>query len=138
MRICTEQDWCSGQYDTYVEVDELCEKESQLYKKCIVCFGKPVEVLSDKSLFQQTRELQYIMEKMRRDIWAREGIIRRDISTIDVRRYLNHTYLKKYKAFGFKYDSSLESQFLLKGQECVENEYCLDDTGKFGSGVIKE
>jgi len=122
----------------YVEVDGLCKKESKLYKKCIVRFGEPVAVSTERSIFGQTREIQSIMEKMRREIWFREGIVRDKLSDIDIDRYINHTYLKKYKAFGFQYDTSLESQFLLKGESGVENEYCLDEQGDFVPGFLKK
>lgn len=67
-----------------------------------------------------------------------EGIVGDKLSDIDIDRYINHTYLKKYKAFGFQYDTSLESQFLLKDESGVENEYCLDEQGDFVPGFLKK
>ena len=40
--------------------------------------------------------------------------------------------------FGFHYDTSLESQFLLKGESGVENEYCLDEQGDFVPEILKK
>lgn len=120
----------------YIEVDGLCKKESKLYTKCIVSFGKPVTVVTEKSIFEQTHELQKTMEEMRRKIWDREGIIRDKLSDVDSEVYINHTYLKKFKAFGFKYDTSLESQFLLKRDNYIENEYYMDDRGNLVPGIL--
>lgn len=48
--------------------------------------------------------------------------------------YLNHLYLKKFKAFGFKYNSEWEAQFLLD----KENEYCMNENGEFVPGILGE
>ena len=121
----------------YVESDGICKKETDVYKKCIVSFGKPVTVTADESIFGQTDKLQAIMSSMREMLWNREGVKKSDFSENDVERYINHTYLKKYKAFGFKYNTEWESQFLLTKGQKIENEYCLDEYGNFVPGIVK-
>ncbi len=121
----------------YVEVDHTCNKEKDLYRKCIVSFGKPVTISSDKSFFGQTEHLQKTMETMRKDIWEREKIRKNDFTPEDIERYINHTYLKKFKAFGFTYDSMAEASFLLRKRNDIENEYCLDSNGDFVPGIIE-
>ena len=120
----------------YVEVDWLCKKEKELYTKCVVSFGRPYSVSTDKGLFEQTNQLQNIMESMRKSIWEREGVKRVELSDVNIERYINHTYLKKFKAFGFKYDTNLESRFLLRKGQSIENEYIVDFQGRFTPGVI--
>ena len=119
----------------YVEVDHMCKKEANIYKKCIVSFGKPVTVKADESIFGQTDKLQETMSSMREELWEREGIKKSGFTEDDIKRYINHTYLKKYKAFGFKYNTNWESQFLLTNGQNIENEYCLDEEGKFVPGI---
>ena len=121
----------------YVEVDHMCKKEAELYKKCVVSFGTPVTVRADESLFGQTDQLQETMTSMREAIWNREGVKKKDLSEEDIKRYINHTYLKKFKALGFVYNTEHESRFLLgKGQK-IENEYCFDDDGNFVLGFLE-
>lgn len=118
----------------YVEVPEKCKKEKDLYSKCIVVVGEPIYSAVDKDIFIQAEAVQSVMERMRRELWTELGIKRDCIDDIDKELYLNHLYLKKYKAFGFKYNSEHESKFLLLS----ENEYCLNDDGKFTPGILKE
>ena len=122
----------------YVETNKLCKKEADIYKKVIVSFGEPEKVTANKSIFEQTDRLQEKMVSMRKEIWKRENINKTDLSEEEIKRYLNHTYLKKFKALGFKYDSKIESNFLLKKGQTVENEYCLDADGNFVPGITEE
>ncbi len=122
----------------YVEVDRICKKESELYKKCLVSFGKPIAISAEKGIFEQTNHLQSIMESLRKAIWEREGVKKDNMSDVDIERYINHTYLKKFNAFGFKYNTRLESQFLLRNVQPIENEYCLNSGGMFAAGVIEK
>jgi 1-acyl-sn-glycerol-3-phosphate acyltransferase len=121
----------------YVEVDHMCKKEAELYKKCVVSFGTPVTVKADESIFGQTDKLQEIMSSMREELLEREGIKKNGFAEDDIKRYINHTFLKKYKAFGFKYNTEWESQFLLTKGEKIENEYCLNADGDFVPGKIE-
>lgn len=120
----------------YVEIPELCNKEFQLYEKAVVAFGKPykVQILDDLSM--DTSDVQISMENIRKNIWNRNSICRKDIKDINVDIYLNHVYLKKFKAFGFKYDSLKESKFLRKDSNgLIENEYCLSEDKEFVPGI---
>lgn len=121
----------------YVEVDHTCNKEKDLYRKCIVSFGKPVIISAEKGFFEQTEYLQKLMETMRKNIWEQEKINKNDFTPEEIERYLYHTYLKKFKAFGFTYNSKSESSFLLRKRNAIENEYCLDSNGKFVPGIIE-
>lgn len=71
---------------------------------------------------------------MRRNVWKEFGIQKEQLSDIDKEVYLNHLYLKKYKALGFRYDSEMESRFLLNH----ENEYCVNQDGEFVPGIVEE
>ena len=122
----------------YFEVPMECKKESQLYGKCVVSFGKPIIVNCQDNLIEKTKEVQIIMENMRRDIRERFGSEYYSFSADDegIRCYLNHTYLKKFKAFGFRYDSEHEFRFLLdRGKD---NEYCINENGEFVQGITRE
>ena len=120
----------------YVEVDDKCEKESELYKKCIVVFGKPIIISTDDNLISKTKEIQTVMENMRKEIWRKLNIKRETLDDVNQEVYLNHTYLKKFKAFGFEFDSEHEFQFLLKNQDGkIEHEYCLTKDGRFVPGI---
>ena len=118
----------------YVEINQKCRKEKELYKKCIVEFGKPICISVENNIFEQTSKVQEAMEMMRKELWEELGIVKDSISSVNKEIYLNHLYLKKYKAIGFKYDSEHESQFLLE----KENEYCVDKEGKFVPGILME
>lgn len=119
----------------YVEVNDICEKEAELYSRCIVAFGKPVIVKREDSQIKKTIEIEQIMANMRRNIWKQLGIKRNSLDDINKEVYLNHTYLKKFDALGFTYDSEHEFQFMLNAKNGVENEYCLDENGNFVPGI---
>lgn len=118
----------------YVEVPQICKKEKELYSKCIVSFGKAIQTTADKNIFEQTAAIQKKLESMRVELWKELGIKKESINDIDREVYLNHLYLKKFKAFGFKYDSELETNFLLN----KENEYYIDSNGNFVPGILRE
>jgi 1-acyl-sn-glycerol-3-phosphate acyltransferase len=119
----------------YVEVPHKCKKESELYSKCIVVFGQPFRVNIEESVFRQTQTLQDEMEKMRWCIWQEIGTEKKSIDDVDPNVYLNHVYLKKFKAVGFTYHSEYEFQYLLRKNGIYENEYCLDEEGQFAPGI---
>lgn len=120
----------------YVEVPSKCFKEKDLFYKCIIKFGEPIFIYQDTSLINQTNIIQKKMEDNRRDLWGELGINKNSIRDIDVELYLNHTYLKKYGAFGFDYDSKAERGYLFsKDGNLIENEYRIDDYGNFVPGV---
>ena len=120
----------------YIEVPRLCDKELDLYKKIVVRFGEPLSINSSDDIIAKTLEIQAEMEKIRRKIWQDNGVNRTSLSDIDKMLYLNHTYQKKYKAFGFTYDSFKEEKFLRSNDGCkIENEYCLDENNQLVPGI---
>lgn len=118
----------------YIEVPRVCKKEKELYSKCVVWFGKPIYVTEEKNIFTQVSLIQNVMESMRRELWSEFGIVRNGLDSIDKEIYLNHLYLKKFKAIGFKYNSENESRYLLD----KENEYYINHEGKFVPGILEE
>lgn len=123
----------------YVEVPDIVSKESELYTRCIVSFGKPIVVNINDNIFEKTMEIQKTIENMRIELWKKLGIKKNSLNDINKEIYLNHTYLKKFGAFGFEYDSEQESQFLLKDKDGnYENEYHLDENGNFVPGVTQK
>lgn len=120
----------------YVEVPRTCDKESELYTVCLVKFGQPIKISKEESLVSQTNTLQTIMEQNRLQLWNDIGTMRKSLDDVDQEIYLNHTYLKKFGALGFTYDSESEAKFLFsKDNQPVENEYHLDENGNFVPGV---
>lgn len=120
----------------YLEEPRLCDKELDLYKKIIVRFGKPLSINNSDDIIIKTLEIQTELEKIRREIWQDNGVNRTSLSDIDQDIYLNHTYQKKYKAFGFTYDSLKEEKFLRSNDGSkIENEYCLDENNKLVPGI---
>lgn len=120
----------------YIEIPELFDKESHLYDKVIVEFGVPQKITLNQDLSLQTLCLQKNMENMRRKIWTDNGVIRNNLYDIDINNYLNHTYLKKYGVFGFKYDSESEAKFLRSGNgEPTENEFFMNEDNQFIPGI---
>ena len=123
----------------YVEVPMLCNKEKNLYSKCIIKFGEPIKIRKDDNLILKTNLIQFKLENMRLDLWNDLSISKMKLDDVDKELYLNHTYLKKYDAFGFQYDSEKESKFLLsKNNSFVENEFCLNSNNEFIPGIIKK
>lgn len=116
----------------YVEVPRICKKEKELYQKCVVQIGKPIYITAEKSIFEQTDYVMKTLVSMRESLWKELGIYRQDISEINQDIYLNHLYVKKFKAFGFQYNSELETQFLID----KENEFHLDEQGCFKPGIL--
>lgn len=120
----------------YVEIPEIHSKESHLYKKCIVYFGHPLKIDQTKSLVAQSLLIEKSMIKIRRELWEELNIKRDKLSDINPPLYLNHTYLKKFKAFGFTYDSEKEAKFLFSpNNQNVVNEYHLDENNNFVPGI---
>lgn len=120
----------------YVEINNVCEKESEIYEKCIVFFGQPIRVLIEDNVFYKTKEIQAVMENMRRELWSQLGIKKESLDDINKDVYLNHTFLKKFRALGFVYDSKYEFQFLLNADKgLTTNEYCLNQNGELVPGI---
>lgn len=123
----------------YVEEDGFIRSEGELYQKCLISFGKPVMINYNEDLIKQTNLIRTEMIRMRKQIWDDCRIIRKEIKDIDPLMYLNHTYIKKFKAFGFTYNSQKEQEFLLfLENETKENEYTLDRAGNFKPGITEK
>lgn len=119
----------------YLEKDEIVSSDSQLYDKCIIRFGKPIDINYIDSLSYQSNIIKNEMENIRTQIWKNYGISK----NIDPFMYVNHTYVKKFKALGFTYDSLLEQQYLLfLNDELCENEYTINSSGQFVPGITEK
>lgn len=123
----------------YIEKEELVERESQLFKKCVIRFGKPVVINFNDTLVTQTNLLKNSMSEIRKQVWKDYSIEKESIEEIDPLVYLNHTYAKKFKALGFNYDSKKEQEFLLfLNGEPRENEYYISESGEFVPGITEK
>lgn len=120
----------------YVEVPDIVEKESEIYSRCIVEFGKPIIVKSEDNIIEKTKLIQITLEEMRKNIWKKLGIKKDSLDDINKQVYLNHTYMKKFDGLGFEYDSNHEFQYLLKDRNgTYENEYTLNENNDFVPGI---
>lgn len=123
----------------YIEEDGFLKTEGELYKKCLIRFGKPVTINYDENFIVQTNQVREEMIKIRRQIWNDYSIRRDSFGDIDPSVYINHTYLKKFKAFGFIYDSKKEQEFLLfLENEIRANEYTMDADGNLIPGITEK
>ena len=123
----------------YIEEDGILKTEGQLYRKCFIRFGKPVMINYDENFIAQSNMIREEMIKIRRQIWGDYSIRRDCIGDIDPLIYINHTYLKKFKALGFTYDSGKEQEYLLfLENEKNENEYTIDVNGNFLPGITEK
>ena len=120
----------------YIEVPKICNKELELYDKIILKFGKPYYV-NYTDLVEQTNYIKTYMEHMRNQIWIQNGIDKTSLNSIDPNVYVNHTYLKKFCSFGFKYDSLREFKFIYNKYGTITNEYCKDENGQLVPGITK-
>lgn len=122
----------------YIEKDELVTSDAQLFSKCIIRFGKPIMINLFDDLSLQSAYIKDRMSIMREKIWSDYNIQKGDENIIDPVLYLNHTYVKKYKALGFTYDSQKEQQYLFTNGEKVENEYTLNNQGVLVPGITEK
>ena len=123
----------------YVEVPTLCDKEKELYSKCIIKFGKPVKIDINQDLGIQMLNIENIMANMRRELWECLGMLKNNKKDVDPLRYVNHTWLKKFDALAFTYDSESEFKYLyFKPGYARENEYHIDENGLFVPGITKK
>lgn len=122
----------------YLEKDEMVSSDSKLYDKCIIKFGKPVNINYTDSLSYQSNIIKNEMENIRKQIWN-DYSVSKVTKNIDPFMYVNHTYVKKFKALGFTYDSLLEQQYLLfLNNELCENEYTINSSGQFVPGITEK
>ena len=123
----------------YVEKDELLETEADLYKKCIIRFGKPITIGYEQDLISQTNGLKKSMIDLRKQIWDSNDIKKDSLEDIDPKMYINHTYLKKFEALGFTYDSKAEQEFLLfLDNDAKENEYTINSEDALVPGITNK
>lgn len=121
----------------YIEIPILCNKESELYKKCIIQFGKPISINEEDSLVKQTHLIQRRMEDMRRKIWTSNDVKRDKIEDINPILYINHTWLKEYDGLANGFDADIENRvFYSKDGIPPENEYYINEFGEFVPGTI--
>jgi hypothetical protein len=120
----------------YIECNDIVCKESDLYTKCIIYFGRPIEYKENISYIRQSELIRNEMIKMRLNIW-RDYLINKDINDKKFQElYLNHTYVKKYKALGFEFNSLYESSFLLPLDNLnIINEFTTNKQGEFRPGI---
>lgn len=121
----------------YVE-DGIKYGESKLYKKCIIRFGRPIVIDPNNDLIFQTNGMKQEMESIRRKLKSEYGTYIKELKDVDPEVYILRTYLKKFDAFGFTFDSKKEQEFLLfLNGESKENEYTLEK-GEFVPGITLE
>lgn len=75
----------------------------------------------------KAEEFHNIMIQMRLTLWTELNVQRFSFEQINKEEYMNHLDIKKNRAFGFRYNTEVESQFLLD----KENEYVLTPAGEF-------
>lgn len=120
----------------YIEKEELVSSDSQLFSKCIIRFGKPIMINLSDPLSLQSSIIKKEMCRIREQIWSDYNIKKGNVEIVDPQMYLNHTYAKKFKAFGFTFNSEAEQEFLyFKDDELKENEYTLDENGILKPGI---
>lgn len=121
----------------YIEIPTLCDKESKLYKKCIIHFGKPILIDEENSLITQTLQIQKRMEDMRREIWILNDIKRDKMEDINPILYINHTWLKEYDGLANGFDANTENRAIYSKDGILpENEYYINEYGEFVPGTI--
>lgn len=120
----------------YIENNSFVLSDRELYKKCVIRFGKPIMINYNDTLSRQSKQIQEEMIVLRKQLWSTYGIRREEINEIDPCVYVNHTYAKKFKALGFSYDSKIEQEYLLfLANELHENEYTINQAGEFVPGI---
>lgn len=123
----------------YVEVPEICSKESQLYSKCVVRFGHPFYIHPTNDLIKRTDNIQEVASAMRQEIWAENDIKRDTLRDVDPVLYCNHAGLKV--GFGskgpatFDYEREKNSLLILPGEN-KEWMYTIDENGEFVPGEL--
>lgn len=123
----------------YIEKDELVTSDAQLFSKCIIRFGKPITINLSDDLSFQSACIKLKMGFMREKIWSDYNIRKGSRDIVDPQLYLNHTYVKKYKALGFTYNSKAEQRYLFfTNSEKAVNEYTLNKQGDLAPGITEK
>lgn len=120
----------------YVENKDICQKESEIYKKLIVSVCEPIRLDDNAKALEVAMEVRKIMINSRLDLWKET---KTHAATLSGRKfnmreedvYLNHTHLKK-NGDGFSFQSVYELDVLLPLENgMIENEYVRDENGLF-------
>lgn len=123
----------------YIEKEDIVATESKLFDKCIIRFGKPILIDYYNVLSSQSKRIKEEMSSIRKGVWENYDIVRDSICNIDPLMYINHTYVKKFKAIGFTYNSRTEQEYLLfLEKELRENEYTLNEQGILVPGITEK
>lgn len=104
----------------YVEKNEICSKESELYDKCIVKFGRPIYVDIKDNYLEKLEQLKEAMSTMRWDIWSSLGTVKREKLDDDI--YNNHTELK-CNSLLFKYAWKKEEDYIYGSNNYIYSYY---------------
>ncbi len=83
--------------------------------------------------------VEEVMIRMRRELWEELGLLKDGKKVVEPEVYVNHTWLKKFGAMAFEYDSESEEKYLyFRPGEPRENEYHIDENGLFVPGITKK
>lgn len=120
----------------YIEQVGFVSKESKLYKKCIVSFLEPVQVVSSRSIVEQNTYLQTTMEQERKKMWQENEVKKASLEDINPELYINHTALKIFSKLA-DVDYNVESSHLFSREnEAAEFTYTINNNGDFLPGEI--
>lgn len=119
----------------YIETNDILQKEINIYKNLIVHFSKNVIHTKPVHTDKDINVIRDDLIRLRKKIWKHYNIKKDSLEDVEPKIYINHTYLKKFKGFGFVYDSASEAKFLRGNQE---NKYTLNDKGILVPGITEK
>ncbi len=123
----------------YVEVPHVVKEEKDLYEYCQVYFSEPIYIDPSRSIEEQVLEVQKKFVEMRKNIWKSLNIKKDSLDDIDPRVYVNHTWMKIYRAgiVEYPYDREL-CRVRRRNGEPLENMYCMNENGELVPGKIEK
>ena len=88
----------------YIENNSFVLSDRELYKKCVIRFGKPIMINYNDTLSRQSKQIQEEMIVLRKQLWSTYGIRREEINEID-KGYSNKIkwWLVKFRGVASKY-----------------------------------
>lgn len=104
----------------YVENNNLCSKEKEIYDACIIEFGRPIYVSLDDNYLEKLSELRNSMATLRWDIWSLLGDYKRKDLSAEI--YFNHTELKCNTTL-FKYNHIKEEKYIYGSNDYIYKDY---------------